>query len=320
EPRQRQAGASMTMSPSRLLWYGRRAARMSPAEVVWRTRDQAVRAAWARRQGTRGQRIADIPVLSSPLRFPVVLPPDTGARVPEEAAKALLAAADELLKGEWEVLGVTRTDMVLPDWFYDPLTGQSAPSDRYAFRINHRSQAQTGTVKQIWEISRLQHLTLLAAAWFISRDDVYASRVAEHLRSWWTENPFLSGVNWTSGIEVGLRLISMAWIRRLMNDWPDIAGLFEEDQLALRQIRWHQLYLDGFVSRGSSANNHVIAEAAGQLVASCAFAWFPESDGWRRKSARLLEAELIRNTFPSGIDRELASDYQSFVAELGMLA
>ena len=64
----------------------------------------------------------------------------------------------------------------------------------------------------------------------------------------------------------------------------------------------------------------MIAEAAGQLVASCAFPWFPESERWRRKSALLLERELIRNTFPSGIGRELASDYQCFVAELGFLA
>src|SRR3989440_363174 len=75
-----------------------------------------------------------------------------------------------------------------------------------------------------------------------------------------------------------------------------------------------------FRSRGSSANNHVIAEAAGQLVASCAFPWFTESDRWRQASARLLERELLRNTFPSGIGRELASDYQCFVAELGLLA
>jgi Heparinase II/III-like protein/Heparinase II/III N-terminus len=312
----------MTISalPSRLLWYARRAARMSPAEVAWRARDQAVRTAWARRQVRRGEVVADAPLLSPRPRFPVVLPPDAAARVPEAAAKALLAAADELLKGEWEVLGATRTDMVLPDWFRDPVTGKRAPADRYAFRINHRSQAHTGNIKQIWEVSRLQHLTLLAAAWFVSRDDVYARRVAEQLRSWWRENPFLSGVNWTSGIEAGLRLISMAWIRRLMNDWPEIAALFEQDQLALRQIRWHQQYLDAFFSRGSSANNHVIAEAAGQLVASCAFPWFAESDAWRRRSAALLEAELVRNTFPSGIDRELASDYQSFVAELGLLA
>ena len=55
-------------------------------------------------------------------------------------------------------------------------------------------------------------------------------------------------------------------------------------------------------------------------MASCAFPWFPESERWRRKSALLLERELIRNTFPSGIGRELASDYQCFVAELGFLA
>jgi len=59
---------------------------------------------------------------------------------------------------------------------------------------------------------------------------------------------------------------------------------------------------------------------AGQLVASCAFPWFPESATWRRRSARLLERELMANTFPSGIGRELASDYQGFVAELTLLA
>ena len=65
----------------------------------------------------------------------------------------------------------------------------------------------------------------------------YANRVADHLRSWWQQNPFLSGVHWTSGIELGVRLISLAWIRRLLDDWPGIADLFERDALALRQIQ-----------------------------------------------------------------------------------
>ncbi len=207
-----------------------------------------------------------------------------------------------------------------PDWFYDPVTGHRSSPGRYAFRINQRSEEQVGNVKQVWELSRLQHLTLLATAWFLTRDEPYASRVAGQLRSWYRENPFLSGVHWTSGIEVGTRLISLAWIRRLLDSWPGVAGLFEDDGLAVQQIRWHQQYLDGFKSRGSSANNHVIAEAAGQLVASCAFPWFAESERWRRTSAGLLERELMRNTFPSGIGRELASDYHSFVAELGLLA
>ena len=202
-----------------------------------------------------------------------------------------------------------RTDLERPDWFRDPVTGRRSDPNRYAFRVDHRSEEQIGNVKQVWEIARLQHLTLLASAWALSHDDRYAQRVDEQLRSFWQENPFLSGIHWTNGIELGLRLISLAWIRRLLNDWPGVTGLFEHNGLAVRQIRWHQQYLAGFRSRGSSANNHVIAEAAGQLVASCAFPWYRRSDRWRRTSTRLLERELLRNTFPSGVNRELASDY-----------
>ena len=293
---------------------------MSPAEVSWRVRDQALQVAWARRQVRRAQADFPGPPPGRELKFAAILPPDTAALVPAPARAGVLDAADRLLKGEWEVLGVERTDLVEPDWFRDPITGRRSDPDRYAFRVDHRSQEQTGNVKQVWEISRLQHLTLLAAAWFLSHEEAYADRAASQLRSWWRENPFLSGVNWTSGIELGIRLISMTWIRRLLDDWPGVAELFERDWLAVRQIRWHQQYLAAFRSRGSSANNHVIAEAAGQLVASCAFPWFPESEGWRRTSAELLERELVRNTFPSGIGRELASEYQCFIAELGLLA
>ena len=307
-------------SASWLGWYARRAARMSPIEVAWRARDQVLQAAWSRRQVTREQLVKAGTGLAGEHRFSAVLPTGAAARVPESAKAAVLASADRLLHGEWEVLGAIRTDMVRPDWFRDPVTGRRSAPGRYAFRIAHRAETQVGNVKQGWEISRMQHLTLLATAWFLTHEERYADRVADHLRSWWRENPFLSGVHWTSGIELGLRLISLAWIRRLLDDWPGAGDLFEQDRVAVRQIHWHQQYLDAFPSRGSSANNHVIAEAAGQLVASCAFPWFSDSDRWRRKSARLLERELIRNTFASGIGRELASDYHRFVAELGFLA
>jgi hypothetical protein len=300
-------------------WYARRAAGMSPAGVAWRVHDQVLRALWWRRQVRPGQLGADV-LPAGERHFAVVLPPGTAEHVPEDARAAVLDSAERLLRGEWEVLGVVRTDLVQPDWFRDPVTGRRSAQDRYAFRIDTRSEEQVGNVKQVWELSRLQHLTLLANAWFLTHDERFARRVAEHLRSWWLENPFLSGIHWTSGIELGIRLISLAWIRRLLDEWPAVADLFEHDALALRQIRWHQQYLAAFRGRGSSADNHLIAEAAGQLMASCAFPWFPESERWRRKSALLLERELIRNTFPSGVGRELASDYQCFVAELGFVA
>ena len=301
-----------------LAWHVRRAA-MSPAEMTWRVRDQLLRALWSLRQVRPGPLGTDVPPPGE-RRFIAVLPPDTAERVPAEARGAVLEGAERLMRGEWVVFGVVRTDLVQPDWFRDPVTRRRSAQDRYAFRIDYRSEEQVGNVKQVWELSRLQHLTLLANAWFLTHEEKYASRVADQLRSWWRANPFLSGVHWTSGLELGIRLISLAWIRRLLDDWQGVADLFEHDVLALRQIRWHQQYLAAFPSRGSAANNHVIAEAAGQLVASCAFPWFRESERWRRKSSLLLERELVRNTFPSGIGREFASDYHCFVAELGFVA
>ena len=215
---------------------------------------------------------------------------------------------------------LSATDMERPDWFYDPVTGRRSAPEAYAFSLDQRDESAVGNIKQVWEVNRLQHLTLLAVAWYLTEEDAYAERVAEQLRSWWRENPFLSGINWTSGIELGIRLINFAWIRRLLDGWPPVADLFERNDLALRQIRWHQEWLAAFESKGSSANNHVIAEAAGQLAASCAFPWFPESSRWRQEALRLLERELDHNTFPSGVNRELASDYHGFVAELGLFA
>jgi hypothetical protein len=309
---------------SKLGWYARRLGRMSPSEAAWRVREQVVRRAWARRQ-VRPEQVAALPPLTAVLpvserQFTAVLPTGSALRVPDEAKAAIIAGVDRLLKGEWEMLGVIRTDMERPDWFYDPVTGRRSTPEAYAFSLDQRNEAAVGNIKQVWEVNRLQHLTLLAVAWYLTGEDAYAERVAEQLGSWWRENPFLSGINWTSGIELGVRLINFAWIRRLLDEWPLVADLFERNDLALRQIRWHQEYLAAFESKGSSANNHVIAEAAGQLAASCAFPWFPESERWRKDSMALLERELDHNTFPSGVNRELASDYHGFVAELGFFA
>jgi len=253
-------------------------------------------------------------------RFESALPAGALTAVPADDARRLINTADEILAGHWHVLGVTRHDMVAPDWFLDPLTGTRAPQGGYCFSINHRDEKVTGNVKQVWELSRHHHLTVLAGAYALTGDRRYAERVKSHLQSWWEENPFLSGIHWTSGIELGIRLISWVWIRRLLDGWDEVQALFDQNQLAHQQIWWHQTYLSGFRSRGSSANNHVVAEAAGQFVAALAFPWFERSTAWAEESASLLQQEIANNTFPSGVNRELAFDYHGLVAELGLIA
>ncbi|KOV77867.1 MULTISPECIES: heparinase II/III family protein [unclassified Streptomyces] len=298
----------MTMSAG---WYLRRLSRMGPQEVAGRMGDAVRRRRWR-------SALPDCPKVTG-ARFTAVLPAGTMAAVPPDAAKRLVAEADRLMDGHAEYFGVVRDDLADPDWWYDPKTGRRAPRG-YAFDVPYRNEDAVGDIKQIWELSRHQYLTRLAAAYAVTGNERYAERVAGHLRSWWAANPPLRGVHWTSGIELGIRLLSWVWIRRLLDGWSGAAALFEGDPVALNQIWHHQRWLAAFPSRGSSANNHVIAEAAGQFAAACAFDWFPSSARWRADALRSLERHLRGNTFPSGLNRELATEYHGLVLELGLAA
>ncbi|MFH8631542.1 alginate lyase family protein [Streptomyces lydicus] len=298
----------MTMSAG---WYLRRLSRMRPREVGGRAVDTLRRRRW------RSARPKCPSVTGA--RFTAVLPDGAISAIPPDAAKRLVAEADRLMYGHVEYFGVVRDDLADPDWWCDPKTGRRAPWG-YAFDVPYRDEDTVGDIKQIWELSRHQYLTVLAAAFAITGNERYAERVAEHLRSWWAANPPLRGVHWISGIELGIRLLSWVWIRRLLDGWPGVAALFEDNPVALNQLWHHQRWLAAFPSRGSSANNHVIAEAAGQFAAACAFDWFPTSRRWRDTALRSLERQLRANTFLSGLNRELATDYHGLVLELGLAA
>jgi hypothetical protein len=293
---------------------------MSPAELRGRLADAWLKRRWRRRQVAFGG--------PDPLAVPASIPAFTSVvdasvaeALPPEARERLLRTAEAALAGRFHFFDRERDDLGRdPDWFLDPRTGRRAPAGTYAFDIDCRDVRQVGTIKYVWEPSRHYHLTVLAAGYFLTADPRYADCVAAQLRSWWRHNPFLSGVQWTSGIELGVRLLSWVWIRRLLNGWTEVAALFEDSPEFVRQLHHHQEYLARLRSHGSSANNHIIAEAAGQFAACCAFPYFAESAQWRDDAAAALRREAGLQTFESGLNRELATSYHVFVLELLLVA
>jgi hypothetical protein len=279
-----------------------------------RIRDEGLKRRWRRLKG----RPATVParvVAGTPAFDPAALGLNNAGKGP------ILAAADDLLAGRLRIFG---REIALPrqgrDWFLEPECDIFAPSEAYAFDIDARDPAVVGNHKFLFEPSRLQHASLLAAAYALSARDAYAELAAQQLQSWWRANPFLTGVHWTSGIEVGLRLVSFAWTRRLLDGWAGVGDCFEDSALARDQIYRHQLYLAALRSHGSSANNHLLAELLGLYVGATAFPWFPESRRWSESAARELKAEAARQVFPDGFSREQASEYHGFVMELLMVA
>jgi hypothetical protein len=303
-----------------LAWYAKRLARMSSTEIARRIQDELLKQRWRWRQVVDGA-LDPLPVPGAVPRFRSGLESFDPATLPRDMADEIVTAAQLIRAGRIRTYDCVREDMVSdPDWFLDPRTGRRASQLDYTFDINYRDGERIGAVKYIWEPSRHQHLTVLAAGFFLSGDHSYADAAARQLFSWWRQNPFLSGIHWTSGIELGIRLISWVWLRRLLDHWFGVQELFEGNSLFLRQLHHHQDYLACLPSHGSSANNHLIAEAAGQFAACCAFPYFNETKSWREKALATLCREIERQTFPSGLNRELATGYHLFVLELCLAA
>ncbi len=287
---------------------------MGPRELAARLRDEAVKASWRR---LKGKPVAGLAGLD--LAFGEIA---VAARelADKRSIEAISAFAERLLAGRLLLFGrETQMPQTERDWFVDPDSARLAPMRDYAFDIDSRDPTVVGNHKFLLEPSRLQHATVLAAAWFVTGREVFAQLAGDQIRAWCEANPFLSGVHWTSGIEVGLRLVSFAWTRRLLKGWAGAADCFERSGLFRTQVYRHQQYLGRLSSHGSSANNHLIAELAGLYVGASAFPWFPESQAWRKTAARELQLEAQRQIFADGLDREQASEYHGFVLELLMV-
>jgi Heparinase II/III-like protein/Heparinase II/III N-terminus len=285
---------------------------MGLQELVWRVADLERKTRWRARAG---EQWPVAPVRAGALVLAAAALP------PIADANGLVTAAEAVLAGDWANLGhpVTLSCDDL-DWHRDSVTGAGPAPSQFAFDIPYRSERKWGNVKRIWEKSRLHHVTLLAAAYHASADARFAVRALAELDSWWRANPPLQGINWVSGIEVGLRLIGWTWTRRLLSQYPGIADRFELNKVFCRQLHAHQSFLVSFGSRGSSANNHLVAELAGLLVSARAFPLFTDSGTWAAHATAGLEQAAVTQTFPDGLNRELASEYHGFVLDLFLCA
>jgi hypothetical protein len=238
---------------------------------------------------------------------------------PPTALRTSDELANEILCGRITLLGVPRTDLTDPDWFVDPTT--AAMFDPSALGDDAlRSSPLGGDVKYCWELSRHHHTTVLAAQYWLSGDDRFAEGAVAQIESWLRANPGGSGLHWVSGIEVGVRLIALVWTRRLLDGWPGAYTAFEGSAAFRRSVSRHMAYLLRYPSRGSSRNNHLVAEAVGLLVGSFAFPWAQQAEiGAKTGLTRLLDC-CDAQTFDSGVNRELASEYHEFVLELLLVA
>jgi uncharacterized heparinase superfamily protein len=311
-------------------WYYHRLTKMSPREVAWRMRsflrDRSDRFLIGHRQR---------------LRNPAVFlngdgqSPGPGFHVSDIAVgeKAKLSINDEADKRRYDSL-IDRAERIAEhrldifdlkdkylaeriNWNHDYKRMQDTPLT-FSPALDYRDVETAGDCKFVWEPNRHHQLVVLGRAYRASGNIRYANAVAELLDSWLKQNPYGVGMNWRSGLELGIRLINWVWALYLIKD----SGAIDDDlQLRLLDsIARHIWEIDRKYSYGSSVNNHLIGEAAGVFVATSYFKNLKQASTWRQSSRDILNREIINQTFPDGGTAEQAIGYHFFVLQFFVIA
>ncbi len=229
----------------------------------------------------------------------------------------LIREADLICNNQFDLFALHPCDAgKIINFHKDYKSGLSAPQDKYCYKIDYRNAAVIGDVKYIWETNRHLQLTQLALAYNMTNDQKYATKCLELLREWLTQNPFMMGINWTSALELGIRLINWTFTMHLLEGRID----GETHQNWVNSIYQHCWYIDRNFSRFSSANNHLIGEAAGLFVASTALPRFNKSEKWQDRSFNILVSEATKQQHSDGVNKEQAIAYQQFVLDFLLIA
>jgi hypothetical protein len=298
-----------------LRWRINRLKAMSPAEVGHRViRAVAARAEQAGFLEWRHVRPAQLRS-SQP----------TWVHVPRDINPApYLAAAERAAAGRLDVLSLRDCDLGMPPrWNRDPRTGVEPPLD-YGMLLDYRDPSVAGDVRHLWEPNRHLHFVTLAQAWALTRERRWFDALAAQLDSWLRACPYRKGVNWSSALEPAVRLINWAIAWQLLGGAE--SPLFADAGGARLRERWldsvhqHAQFVRGHFSLYSSANNHLIGEAAGLWVAALTWPCWPDAAGWRDAAREILEREVLLQNAPDGVNREQAVSYQQFELDLLLVA
>lgn len=238
--------------------------------------------------------------------------------------KWLLEEARRFVDGKLSIFALQDVSIgIHPQWNRDPLTGTMAPLN-FGKALDYRDTGIVGDIKYLWEPNRHLHLVTLAQAYAISKEPEYIETIERHLRGWIQQCPYLRGPNWTSSLELSIRLISWSAVWQLVGGAS--SDLFLGDsgddlkRMWVESVYRHCHLINGHWSEYSSANNHLIGEASGLFVASLTWPFWPESERWKRKAYGILATEALSQNAIDGVNREQAVSYQQFVLDFLIIA
>ncbi len=187
-------------------------------------------------------------------------------------------------------------------------TENTWPEEPFSPMINISQRVDIGDIRTNWELNRHYQFAALAKSYYCTKDQMYLSELKELFSDWNKHNLFLHGVEWTSAMELAIRVNSWVYtLAFLMKAGceEEIIGELEHGILVMVD------YIMKHRARFSSANNHLIVEMYSVALVGILTDYAP----WKDEAIRILTEELPKQNYADGVNKEMSLHYQSFVME-----
>ncbi len=236
------------------------------------------------------------------------------SRMPGDAA-GVIESARRVSCGQFDLLGFRGLSFGagVVDWHLDAVHGVRASNVPW-FRVPYLVFHHVGDHKITWELSRHQHLMLLARAWLFTGDPEFLAVLERYWRDWRQANPYPFGINWSSALEVAFRALSWIWIDHLTAGSPGIsADLRSAIQLGIGESA---VYIERYISTYFAPNTHLLGEALALFFVGVLYPQFERSAFWRDYGWKIVLQESGRQVRPDGFHFEQSVYYHVYALEM----
>ena len=224
----------------------------------------------------------------------------------------LLRRAEQIAEHDFDLLGSGPTPLgPRIDWSCDFKTGRRWPRDHIS-RVPV-SYPDGSDIKVPWELSRFQHLPLLAAAYRLTSEQRWLDEIGAELEDWIDTNPVEYGVNWACTMDVAIRAANWVAGLALVADAAVAEPWFEK---VLESLLLHGRFIRTHLEWGPVRGNHYLSDVVGLLCLSAVFSDGSEGREWAQWAAAELVSELPHQVRPDACDHEASIPYHRLVTEL----
>lgn len=193
------------------------------------------------------------------------------------------------------------------NWHYDPLSDYTWENSLPASSFNFLN-APKADVKVVWELSRFQHLPLLAAAFVARNEQHLLDEIVAQVQSWLAQNPRGFGVHWVVPMEAAIRSIN--WIATLALLGHRAPQSLTESML--RSLSEHAAFIYWNIEFGKCNGNHYLSNGLGLLWLGI----FLGKKNYLRKGIAIVEESMRTQVYDDGVDYEKSSSYHRLVLEM----